>query len=136
MVSETVRAPGSGFTRTKGFTLVELLVVLAIIALLLTVAVPRYFGSLEKTKEQVLQENLRVVRITLDRFRADRGRWPKALDELVEQKYLRSVPVDPMTESSTTWVLVAPQTTEESGVADVKSGAQGSTRDGKAYGAL
>jgi general secretion pathway protein G len=122
--------------RRSGFTLIELLVVLAVIALLLTVAVPRYFGSLEKSKEQVLVENLRVVRITLDRFRADTGRWPKTLDELVEQRYLRSVPVDPITESASSWIIVTPQNTEENGVADIKSGAPGSARDGRSYVAL
>lgn len=120
----------------RGFTLVELLVVLAVIAMLLTVAVPRFFGSLEKTREQVLQENLRVVRLTLDRFRADRGRWPKTLDELVELRYLRAVPIDPITESQGSWILVAPQNADETGVADIKSGAQGAMKDGKAYGAL
>ena len=120
----------------QGFTLVELLVVLAIVALLLTLALPRYFGALEKSKEQVLQENLRVVRMTIDRFRADRGHWPKTLEELVELHYLKSVPIDPMTESPSAWVLVAPQNAEETGVADIRSGAQGTTKDGKAYGTL
>lgn len=85
-------------TRARGFTLIEMLVVLAIVALLLSVATPRYFGSLEKGREVALQENLRVLRVTLDKFHADKGRYPDTLDELVEARYLREVPLDPITE--------------------------------------
>lgn len=123
-------------TRARGFTLIEMLVVLAIVALLLSVATPRYFGSLEKGREVALQENLRVLRATLDKFHADKGRYPDTLDELVEARYLREVPLDPITESATTWVLVPPKEPDQQGVADVKSGASGSARDGRRFDAL
>ena len=120
----------------RGFTLIELLVVMAVIALLLTIALPRYFGSLEKSKVVALQENLQVLRVTLDRFYADKGRYPDMLDELVEQKYLRAVPVDPITESSRTWILVPSLDPDIQGIGDVKSGAPGQTIDGRAYESL
>jgi prepilin-type N-terminal cleavage/methylation domain-containing protein len=120
----------------NGFTLIEMLIVMAIVALLLTIALPRYFGSLEKSKDIALQENLKVLRVSLDRFYADKGHYPQTLEELVEQKYLRAVPVDPITESSGTWVLIppAPDAEETSdGIADIKSGAQGVARNGQLY---
>ncbi len=119
--------------RYGGFTLIELLVVLAIVALLLTLALPRYFGSLEKSRDTALAENLKVLRITLDRFYADKGRYPDRLEELVEERYLAGVPVDPVTESSTTWVLLEPREPDAQGIADVKSGASGQARDGRDY---
>ena len=122
--------------RTVGFTLIEMLVVLAIVALLLTIALPRYFGSVEKSKDVALQENLKVLRITLDKFYSDRGRYPETLDELVEQKYLRSVPVDPVTESSSSWLLLSSEDKETKGIVDVKSGAPGKRADGSAYDSL
>ena len=121
---------------TLGFTLIEMLVVLAIVALLLSVATPRYFGSLEKGREVALQENLRVLRVTLDKFHADKGRYPETLDELVDERYLREVPLDPITESATTWVLVPPKEPDQQGVADVKSGASGTARDGRRFDTL
>ena len=121
---------------TQGFTLIEMLVVLAIVALLLSVATPRYFGSLEKGREVALQENLRVLRVTLDKFHADKGRYPETLDELVDERYLREVPLDPITESAATWVLVPPKEPDQQGVADVKSGASGTARDGRRFDAL
>ncbi|MGE0331378.1 MAG: type II secretion system protein [Ramlibacter sp.] len=122
--------------KSRGFTLIELLVVLAIVALLSSIALPRYFASVDKARETALRENLRTLRVSLDRFRADKGRWPKTLDEMVEQKYLARVPVDPITELASSWVLVPPEQADEEGVADVKSGAQGATRDGLAYQSL
>lgn len=117
----------------RGFTLIEMLVVMAIVALLLSLASPRYFGSLNKTKEVTLKENLRVLRVSLDKFYADKGRYPDALEELVDHKYLRGVPVDPITESSQTWLLVPPSEPDMEGIADVKSGAAGQGSDGQAY---
>lgn len=118
---------------TSGFTLVELLVVMAIVALLLTIAAPRYFGSLDKSKDVALAENLKVLRITLDRFYADKGRYPDTLTELVDQKYLRQVPTDPVTGTDTSWVLVPPKDGAQGAIADVKSGATGSSHDGRGY---
>ena len=119
--------------KKSGFTLIELMVVLAIIATLLTIAVPRYFSSLEKSREAVLQQNLALLRETLDKYYGDMGKYPDALDQLVSSKYLRNVPVDPMTDSSATWVSIPPDQPEMGGVYDVKSGAQGIGRDGTEY---
>jgi general secretion pathway protein G len=120
----------------RGFTLIELLVVLAIVALLLTLAVPRYFQSIDASKETVLIENLRTTRETIDKFYADTGRYPDSLDELVQRKYLRALPVDPVTESTTSWILVAPDDTEKGNIYSIKSGAPGQTRDGRAFAEL
>jgi general secretion pathway protein G len=119
--------------RFTGFTLIELLVVLAIIAVLLTLAVPRYFHGVDASKEAVLRENLRAVRDTLDKFRGDVGRYPDSLDELVERRYLRALPHDPLTQSSGTWELIAPADGSKGVVYDIKSGAVGTGSDGNAY---
>jgi general secretion pathway protein G len=112
----------------KGFTLVELLVVLTIIALLLSIAVPDYIGRTRRAEEAVLQENLTVLRDALDKHYADAGQYPKSLDELVSRRYLRSVPVDPLTRSSATWTAVAPADAAKGGIYDVHSGAKGYER--------
>ena len=117
----------------RGFTLIELLVVLGIVALMLTLAVPRYFPSIDSAKEAMLAENLRNVRETLDHFYGDTGRYPDSLDQLVEKKYLRSLPLDPLTGSTTSWVLVAPEDGSKGGVYNIKSGAPGNDRNGKPY---
>ena len=118
----------------KGFTLIELMVVLAIVALLLTLAVPRYFGSLERSKEAVLKEDLYQLRDAIGKYYGDKGKYPESLDSLATEKYLRKVPIDPITESAATWVVVAPEDPQKGGVFDVKSGAQGKSSDGSAYG--
>lgn len=118
----------------RGFTLIELLVVMTIIALLLTIAVPRYFGSVDRAKESVLRENLATLRESLDKYYADTGKYPATLDALVEQRYLRSIPVDPVTDSAKTWVTIPPTDPQKGGVYDVKSGARDKARDGTAYG--
>lgn len=117
----------------NGFTLIELLVVMAIIAILLTIAVPRYFHSLERSKESVLHQNLALTRQALDKFYSDNGKYPDNLDELVGKKYLRSVPYDPITESSTTWLILAPEGSDKGAVYDIKSGAPGNALDGTEY---
>lgn len=116
-----------------GFTLIELLVVLAIIALLLTLAAPRYFGSLDKSKEAVLKEDLYQFRDAIGKYYGDKGKYPETLDALTAERYLRSMPVDPITDSSATWVVVPPQDPQKGGVYDVRSGAQGHASDGTAY---
>src|SRR5205085_7909120 len=92
----------------RGFTLVELMVVLTVIALLLSVVVPDYIGRMKRAEEAVLQENLALMRDALDKHYADAGQYPKSLDELVSKRYLRSIPKDPFTQSSATWAAVAP----------------------------
>lgn len=116
-----------------GFTLIELLVVMAVIALLLSLATPRYFNSVEKSREAVLRENLHLMRDALDKYYGDNGTYPETLDALVDKRYLRSVPSDPITGDSSTWVVVPPDDPSKGGVFDVKSGAEGTARDGSAY---
>ena len=117
----------------SGFTLIELLVVMAIIALLLSLAIPRYFGSLERSKEAVLREDLFQLRDAIGKYYGDKGKYPESLEALASEKYLRKVPVDPLTESAATWVVVAPEDPQKGGVVDVKSGAQGKASDGSVY---
>jgi general secretion pathway protein G len=119
--------------RRRGFTLIELLVVLAVVATLLTLALPRYFGSIDKSKEAVLKENLYQMREAISRYHADKGKYPETLESLAADKYLRKVPLDPITESATTWVVVAPDDPQKSGVYDVRSGAPGTGIDGTEY---
>jgi len=118
----------------RAFTLVELIIVLAILALLLTVAVPRYFAHIERTKEATLKQDLAVMRDAIDKFHGDRGRYPESLEELVTLRYMRSVPVDPITDSTSTWKILAPADSETKGsVYDVRSGADGTGLDGKPF---
>jgi general secretion pathway protein G len=120
--------------RAKGFTIVELLVVLAALGLLLSLAAPRYVEHVDRSREVVLKHNLKAVREAIDRYHADRGRHPSSLQELVRERYLREVPLDPVTDRADTWLLVAPQGSAAAGsVMDLKSGAHGNARDGTAY---
>ena len=102
----------------KGFTLIELVVVMAIIGLLLTIALPQYFHSIERGKSQVQQQNISVIRDAIDKFYGDNGQYPDTLDELVAKRYLRSIPVDPVSGSSA-WTVIASPDTTKSGVYDV-----------------
>ena len=122
--------------RHRGFTLIELLVVFTVISLLLTLAVPRYFGTLDKSKEAVLRENLNQMRDAISRYYADKGKYPESLDSLAAEKYIRSVPFDPVTESDKTWVIVQPEDPQKGGVYDVKSGAPGKLKDGRDFSQL
>lgn len=120
--------------RRRGFTLIELLVVMAIIGLLVSLAVPRYFSSVDRTKEAVLRSDLSTMRDAIDKFHGDRGKYPDTLEDLVGKGYLRSIPKDPITESATTWVVVPPEDPNQGGVYDIKSGAPGKGQDGTEYG--
>ena len=117
-----------------GFTLIELLVVLAIIGTLITIALPKYLHSVERSREAVLRQDLRVMRTAIDQFLADTGRYPATLDDLVKNRYLRGLPEDPVTRSATTWISIAPpDAVAAAGVYDVRSGAEGNSMDGTAY---
>lgn len=120
----------------RGFTLIELMVVMAIVALLITIAMPRYFASVDAARESALVQTLKATRDAIDRFQQDKGRYPDTLQELVDTRYLRALPRDPLTESTTTWVLVAPPAEQKGLVYDIKSAAPGSGRDGRAFGEL
>jgi len=119
----------------RGFTLIELLTVMTIIALLITIAVPRYWGTMIRARESTLRDSLAAMRRSIDRFHADQDRYPNSLDELVERRYLRTVPTDPITESSASWVLVPSSDPGNLGMADVHSGAEGEGQDGTPYAA-
>jgi prepilin-type N-terminal cleavage/methylation domain-containing protein len=140
--------------RSAGFTLVELLVVLAIVALLLTIAVPRYIDHVERARETTLKASLKTMRDAIDKFEGDTGRLPESIEELVARRYLREMPIDPFTQRRDSWVAVsaadlvarldvpsagppltrdprdAPDAIAASRLADVHSGAEGSGRDG------
>lgn len=116
-----------------GFTLVELLVVMAILALLLSIAAPRYFDSVGRAQEAVLRTDLRVLREAIDKHRADTGRLPESLQRLVQLRYILSVPVDPVTDTQASWVLVLHPDGMTTGVYDVKSGGLGKARDGSEF---
>ena len=118
---------------TRGFTLIELLVVMAALGLLLSIAAPRYVEHVDRGREVVLRQNLAGLRDAIDKFYADRARYPKDLQELVQQRYLRQVPLDPVTDRIDTWVLVPPTGQQGSAVFDVRSGALGQARDGSTY---
>jgi general secretion pathway protein G len=122
----------------RGFTLIELLVVLALVALLTTLAAPRYVRSLDVARERALATSLVTVREAIDRFAADKGRWPASLAELAEARYLRAVPPEPLSGRTDGWVeLAAAQPPAGSGQAggidDVRSGAAGRGSDGRLY---
>ena len=119
--------------RNKGFTLIELLVVMAIIATLVTIAMPRYFSSLEQSKETTLRQSLSVLRESLDHYYGDTGRYPESLEQLVEQRYLRAAPLDPITQRRDLWLVLPPPEGVAGSVGDIKSGATGRARDGSLY---
>ena len=127
------RDSGFGIRDSAGFTLIELMVVLAVIALLVSIAAPHYSGRITRAEETVLREDLMLMRDALDKHFADAGQYPDKLEDLVSKRYLRSVPSDPITQSRTTWTLIAPPESGKGSVYDVKGGAKGTGSDGKPY---
>jgi general secretion pathway protein G len=132
------RSIRTGEAMTRGFTLLELLVVLFIVALLASIVGPTVTSGIQRSKEATLREDLRVMRKALDDHYGDTGTYPPALDALVEKRYLRNVPVDPVTGSSTTWTFEMEDSQDSDGektrgVRDVHSGAEGQGRDGTSY---
>ncbi|MGE4050027.1 MAG: type IV pilin protein [Piscinibacter sp.] len=106
--------------RARGFTMIELVIVMAMLGLLLSIALPQYMATLERGREQVLQQNLATMREAIDKFYGDRGRYPDQLEDLVTLRYLRAIPNDPFTESPT-WIVIAPKDSAMGGVIDVQS---------------
>ena len=125
----------STIARRLGFTLIELIVVMAIIGLLISIAAPRYFRSIDRAKESTLRTSLNVMRDALDQFAADKSRYPDSLQELVDARYLRTIPDDPLTGNAQSWVTLAPpsDTTAKGKVFDVRSGAAARASDGRLY---
>ena len=118
----------------KGFTLIEVLVVLAIIATLLSLVTPRYFDTISRSKETTLRHDLIIMRDAIDKFYSDKNVYPNSLDEMVQHKYLRAIPEDPITESQLTWVFTAPPDIEAKGsIYDIHSGSVDIAMDGTPY---
>jgi general secretion pathway protein G len=132
--------------RAAGFTLLELIIVVAVIGILATIAMPRLLEAPDRAKEAVLKTDLRTFRSVIDQYYADKGKYPASLEVLVEEGYLRRIPVDPITRSAETWVPVYEELGPEEqlpgedgevagpGIVDVRSGASGTGRDGRDYG--
>lgn len=117
-----------------GFTLIELLVVMAVLAVLASLVAPRYLDRVDDARETVLRQNLVGLRTAIDQFYRDKARYPETLDELVTQRYIRAIPLDPMTKRTDSWILVPPKESSKA-VFDVKSGATQRARDGSDYAA-
>lgn len=121
--------------RQRGFTLLELIVVMTIVALLASIAAPRYFDSVDRARDRVLMQNLNLLRDAIDKYYTDTGAYPASLADLAAKRYVRKVPEDPVTGSDTSWVLVGPPPASGlAGVYDVRSGAKGNAMDGTPYG--
>jgi general secretion pathway protein G len=121
----------------KGYTLLELMIVVAIVGILVSLAIPNFQQSAMKAKETALKQNLFTMRAVLDQYYADRGDYPDSLESLVEAQYLRSIPMDPFTKSSTTWAEIFEEQEEgddsPTGVYDIKSGSDAMAVNGTPY---
>lgn len=122
----------NGSPLSRGFTLIEMMIVMVMIATLIAIAMPRYFQGLERTKETALKQNLKEMREAIDHYHADKGDYPANLQTLVAERYLRFIPEDPMTEHADTWQILAPPD-RSSRVYDVASGATNIALNGTAY---
>jgi general secretion pathway protein G len=122
----------------RGFTMIELLVVLALIVILASMGLAQYRSSVVHAKEAVLKQDLAQFRDAIDQYYADKNQWPSALDSLVSEGYLRKLPEDPFTKSTSTWQTVPAEPdpnnpSAEVGVYDVKSGSEATALDGSKY---
>ena len=128
IVTGDMRSRGSG-----GFSLVELLLVLFVVALLASLVAPVVTSSIHRARESTLKEDLHVLRKAIDDFYTDTGRYPESLTQLAEKRYVRKIPIDPMTEQANTWVEVRGEGQNAGGVVDVRSGSEEKSIDGVAY---
>jgi type II secretion system protein G len=115
---------------SRGFTLIELLVVMAIIGTLLSIAVPRYFRSLEHARETVLKQDLAILREAIDKYNADLNQFPEKLQDLADKHYVRTIPVDPFTKLADSWTLIPSDDPDHAGIKDLHSAAEGTASDG------
>lgn len=129
------RLTESGEMTRRGFTLIELIVVMAIIAMLASIAVPRYIRTVTNAREASLKSSLNVMRDAIDKFAADKNKYPESLDELVQQGYLRQVPEDPVTGRKDSWQMLPPAEGDilPGKMADVRSGSSAKSQVGEAY---
>jgi general secretion pathway protein G len=116
--------------RTRGFSLIELIVALVILATILSIAVPRYFSNIETAQENVLHEDLYVMRSAIDHYFSDKSVYPNLLTDLVTQNYLRAIPTDPFTQSSNSWTIVPPADPTLGAVYDIHSGSPNMAKNG------
>lgn len=141
MARDEQRAEGRARSRRcgeRGFTLIELIIVMTIISLLTAIAIPSYLNSVRKAREAVLKEDLHTMRSAIDSYTVDKEQAPQSLDDLVQAGYLKNIPVDPMTNKSDTWITSQSQdltsiTETQGGIDDVHSGSQGLASDGTTY---
>jgi general secretion pathway protein G len=119
--------------QSRGFTLIELLVVMAIIGTLLSIAVPRYFHSLERARETVLRQDLSILREAIDKYNSDLNKYPENLADLVDHHYIRALPLDPFTKLTDSWTTVASEDPDNTGIKDVHSGSEATASDGSTF---
>jgi general secretion pathway protein G len=124
--------------RRFGFTFIELMIVMAIIAILMAVALPIYTRSIQRSKESVLKNNLFTLRTVIDEYTYDKQKAPQSLEDLVSDGYLRQVPTDPITGNATSWKLIMEDSSNtanqsQPGIFDVRSGAEGTSLEGTPY---
>lgn len=120
--------------RSRGFTLIELLFVMVIVALLAAIVGPSLTSAIERSRESALKEDLFVMRKAIDDYYTDHGKYPPTLDILVEKRYMRTIPIDPITDSRDTWMLLRNgYSSSDNGIIDIKSGSDQNARDGSNY---
>jgi general secretion pathway protein G len=138
--SRSFQMEATSSTSEQGFTLIELMIVMAIMALLAAIAIPSYVNNVRRAKEAVLKEDLHTMREAIDSYTVDKQKAPQSLDDLVQAGYLKTMPVDPFTDRSDSWVPVQDDTLSsvdqtDSGIDDVHSGAELTGSNGTAYSA-
>ena len=124
----------------SGFTLIELMIVMAIIGILITMAIPSFVGAIKHAREAALKEDLQTMRTAIDTYTMDKQKGPQSLDDLIQDGYLRAIPEDPMTRSKDTWVTDSSESMvsldeTEPGITDVHSGSTETGTDGQTYSA-
>ncbi|MES2206728.1 MAG: prepilin-type N-terminal cleavage/methylation domain-containing protein [Pseudomonadota bacterium] len=122
------------FKKIKAFTLIELMITLSILALLVSIVSPKYFKSVDRARDQVLMQQLATMREAIENYVSDKGVYPDSLETLVKERYLKQIPVDPLTDKKNTWVFIAPASNNNAqGISDVHSGSTAKNQAGVPY---